>query len=92
MESVEIEESYRLPGRSDPYASAIDALNKVPTIYSPLEKINAFLTAQMAMKTEVVDHWSGKKCIETMDDEFPILIYITCRSTITHLVSEIRFL
>jgi hypothetical protein len=77
LDGLGVDECYRLPNRQKPYKTAIDCLGNLPSIYSPLEKLNTLLTAQMAMKTEVVDYWSGKKSIETMDDEFPILIYIT---------------
>ena len=44
------------------------------------------------MKTEVIDYWGGKEVVETMDDEFPILIYINVRSEVKYIASEILFL
>ena len=44
------------------------------------------------MKTEVVDFWAGKEALETMDDEFPVLIYVTLMSGVKNIAAEIRLL
>jgi hypothetical protein len=92
MDSLGIEEKYRLSAKPSPYQTAIDMLGNLETCYSPLDKINCLLNTVTAMKTEVVDYSAGKLAVETMDDEFPILIFVTVNSTVRNMVSEVRFL
>jgi hypothetical protein len=44
------------------------------------------------MKTEVVDHWNGRLTLESIDDEFPILIYMIAYSSVPTLLAELEFL
>ena len=92
MESIGIEEKYRLEKIPNPYGSAVDQFSHIQQLYSPLDKINCLLNAIATMKTEVIDYWGGKEVVETMDDEFPILIYINVRSEVQYIASEILFL
>ena len=92
MDILEIKDKFRLQGTHNPYEESIEALNSLEAHHSPLEKLNSILECMTLMKTVVVDYWKGKKELEAMDDQLPVIIFIVSQVTSQEFPSEIRFL
>jgi hypothetical protein len=92
MAVLEVRDKYRLVDHEVPYIESIELLNKLPTLLTPLDKLNCLLTSMASMRTTVIDYWKSKEELDTMDDELPIVIYVVSMSSVPGLAAEVRFL
>lgn len=72
-----------------PYFDAIQELEKINSCCSLRDKFDYIVSSNTLMKMCVIDFYHGKEEITTMDDELPILIFVTLNSKITNPFSQI---
>lgn len=73
------------------YAEAVETLQQLKTMFSPVEKLSVLLDTVKKM-TPVIQEQLGKDYIWNMDDFFPVFMYVVVRARILQLGSELDFI
>jgi hypothetical protein len=80
-------------GKDDkPYKSVIDILNKIPLEKSLKKKFEIITQASLEIRTCILEYTNGKYELDSMDDELPIIIYITTQIKVNNLFAELNII
>ena len=87
FKKLEINEKYR--GLDEiPFKSVIDILCMMPLEKSLRKKYEILTQASLEIRTYVLEYTNGKSELDSMDDELPIIIFITTQVKVDNLFSE----
>lgn len=97
MDYLEIKPKYRSKEEKEytgyiPYKPSIDSINKIEYEQSPMEKLETLMKASLELRNTILALTKGKGELESMDDELPLVIYITTQVTITNLPAELHMI
>ena len=73
-----------------PYKSAIDTINMVHFEKSLKKKFEILTRSSLEIRTYILDNTQGKYELDSMDDELPIIIYISTRLKVNNLFAELN--
>lgn len=97
MDYLEIKPKFRCHEEKDypgyiPYKVSIDSINKIEYEQSPMEKLETLMKASLELRNTILSLTKGKRELESMDDELPLVIYITTQVSITNLPAELHMI
>ena len=72
-----------------PYKSVIDIINMVPLEKSLKKKFEILTQSSLEIRTNILEYSNGKYELDSMDDELPIVIYITSQVKVPNLFAEL---
>ena len=72
-----------------PYKSVIDIINMVPFEKSLKKKFEILTQSSLEIRTSILEYSNGKYELDSMDDELPIIIYITTQVKVPNLFAEL---
>ena len=76
FKKIEVKKKYRGNDKI-PFKSVIDIINKVPLEQSIKKKFEILTYGSLEIRTYILEYTNGKYELDSMDDELPIIIYIT---------------
>eukprot|EP00047_Mylnosiga_fluctuans_P020907 m.97717 g.97717 ORF g.97717 m.97717 type:complete len:1510 (-) comp8676_c0_seq2:738-5267(-) len=85
-------EKARKPTVAPGYESAVTAFQSLPSVFSPVEKLQVLHDTFRKINDDVLEFWSGQERLLSMDDVLPLILYVVVRARIRHLGAEVRFL
>ena len=91
MANVGIKEKYR-GKESLPYKNVIENINKITLEKSLKNKFEILTQSSLEMRNYILEYTSGKNELESMDDELPIIIYISTQVKIENLIAELNMI
>jgi hypothetical protein len=91
LNNVGINNKYK--GNTDfPYKNVIETINKIEYEKYIKNKFKILTQSSLEMRNYYLDYTSGKEELVSMDDELPIVIYITTQLNIGNLFAELNMI
>jgi hypothetical protein len=88
INSVGINEKYK--GKDDyPYKNVIETINKIPYEKYIKNKFKILTQSSLELRSYILEYTSGKDELASMDDELPIIIYISTQLNVENLFAEL---
>ena len=91
LENVGVDNKYR--GNDDyPYKNVIENINKISYEKYIKNKFKILTQSSLEMRSSILEYTSGKSELVSMDDELPIIIYITTQININNFFAELNMI
>ena len=88
INSVGINEKYK--GKDDyPYKNVIETINKISYEKYIKNKFKILTQSSLELRSYILEYTSGKDELVSMDDELPIIIYISTQLNVENLFAEL---
>ena len=72
-----------------PFKSTIDYINKIEYEQNPKSKFDTLIEAGLELRNTILGCYGGKNELNSMDDELPIVLYISTQIKINNLAAEL---
>ena len=89
FKKIEVKKKYRGNDKI-PFKSVIDIINKVPLEQSIKKKFEILTYGSLEIRTYILEYTNGKHELDSMDDELPIIIYITTQIKVGNIFAELN--
>ena len=89
LKKIEVKKKYR-GNEKIPFKSVIDIINKVPLEQSIKKKFEILTYGSLEIRTYILEYTKGKYELDSMDDELPIIIYITTQIKVDNIFAELN--
>ena len=89
FKKIEVKKKYRGNDKI-PFKSVIDIINKVPLEQSIKKKFEILTYGSLEIRTYILEYTNGKYELDSMDDELPIIIYITTQIKVDNIFAELN--
>ena len=89
FKKIEVKKKYRGNDKI-PFKSVIDIINKVPLEQSIKKKFEILTYGSLEIRTYILEYTNGKYELDSMDDELPIIIYITTQIKVGNIFAELN--
>ena len=92
INSAGIDNKYKGNTNECPYQNVIETINKIEYEKYLKNKFKILTQSSLEMRNYILDYTSGKEELVSMDDELPIVIYITTQLNIKNLFAELNMI
>ena len=89
FKKLEVKKKY-IGNEKTPFKSVIDIINKVPLENSIKKKFEILTQGSLEIRTYILEYTKGKNELDSMDDELPIIIYITTQIKVNNIFAELN--
>ena len=89
FKKIEVKKKY-IGNDKIPFKSVIDIINKVPLEQSIKKKFEILTYGSLEIRTYILEYTNGKYELDSMDDELPIIIYITTQIKVNNIFAELN--
>ena len=89
MDNIGVDKRYK-GDEEIPYNNVIENLNKIPYEKCLKNKFEILTQSSMELRSYILDYTNGKKELESMDDELPIIIYIVTQVNVANFFAELN--
>ena len=89
FQKIGIKKKFRGPDKI-PFKSVIDIVNMVPLEKSLKKKFEILTQGSLEIRTYILEYTNGKHELDSMDDELPIIIFITTQVKVANLFAELN--
>ena len=72
-----------------PYKDVIECINKIPLEKIPKKKLEVITQSSIELRSCILNYTNGKSELDSMDDELPIVLYISTQIKINNLAVEL---
>ena len=91
FEYLEVKKKFRSQ-ETIPFKISIELLNKLEYEQSPKKKFEIITQSNLELRNSILDITKGKAEIESMDDELPLIIYLSTQVSLKNFVSQLSFI
>lgn len=85
-------QSIYLGKEKDPFKSVINIINQIPFEKFLHKKFEILTQASLEIRKCILEYTDGKFELESMDDELPIIIFITTQVKVNNLLAELNMI
>ena len=91
LDNIGVNNKYK--GNDDfPYKNVIENINKISFEKYLKNKFQILTQSSLEMRSYILEYTSGKDELISMDDELPIIIYVTTQINIENVFAELNML
>ena len=72
-----------------PYKDVIECINKIPLEKIPKKKLEVITQSSIELRSCILNYTNGKSELDSMDDELPIVLYISTQIKVKNIAVEL---